>query len=555
MPNSATARHTGKGTRRLPACLLGSFAVWACALCPSAIADDYRYTIQRGDNPWNITQRFLKDVAYWPRIQEYNQIADATALRPGTMLRIPVTWMRAISQAVTIADVHGKVLLEHGRASTTPASAGMAVAPGTILRTGSDASVSLQFPDGSRTLIGPSTVLRLVEVRRLAASAGQQVRFELQQGEMENEVTSRPGSGGRFVIEAPAATAAVRGTRFRVAATAGRMRNETLQGTVALRNRKGMTLLPAGAGSYAHTGKAPSAAQALLPAPVLDALPARIERLPARLEIPAVAGAKAYRSQFAPGDTLAAVQSDRSSTTAHVLSTDDLPDGVHRLRVRAIDGQGLEGVDAERTIVIDARPEPPFTTEPTADAWVIDERPAFRWSKSSEPARYHFQLAADRTFRAPLTDRAGLEQAEWIVEQPLAPGDYFWRVALETAAEGRGPFSDPQRFTLPPPGPQPQPPDVDGDRMELRWRAGDAGERYQVQTSRDPAFGTTEIDRITAEPRLSLPRPEPGILHLRVRTLAADTPPGPWGKAQQVEIPHDHWRALLILVPALFLAL
>lgn len=549
------ASHGRRYDRRLPAFLLGTVAMWASALSPNATAEDYRYVVRPGDNPWNLTQRFLKGIVYWPRIQQYNRIVDATAMQPGTTLHIPVGWMRAAARQAEIADLRGDVFLERGGEPAQAAAAGMPVAPGATLRTSDEGSVSLQFPDGSRTLIGPGTVVRLVELRRLTLSSGQQTRFELQQGEMENEVAGSRGSGGRFVIQAPAATAAVRGTRFRVASAADGMRNETLQGTVALQNRKGSTLLRAGTGAHVRAGAAPGAAQPLLPAPVLDALPARIERLPARLEIPAVAGAHAYRSQIFPATGAAAAESDRSGPTAHVLSTGDLPDGVHRLRVRAIGEGGLEGLDAEREIVIDARPEPPFLHEPPSDGWVVDEHPAFRWARSSDAARYHFQLAAERDFHAPLVVAQGLESPEWIAGQPLAPGVYFWRVAVETDAEGLGPYSDPQRFTLPPPGPQPQPPEIDGDTMELRWRAGNPGERFQVQISRDPAFAAPEIDRVTDEARLSMPRPEPGLLHLRVRTLAPDTPPGPWGKAQQVEIPHSHWRALLILVPVLLIAL
>lgn len=509
-----------------------------------------------GDNPWNITSRFLKDMAYWPRIQEYNRIGDAaTTLQPGSTLRIPMAWMRTIPQAATIADVRGEVVLQARGGTPQVAVAGMALAPGGLLRTGGDGSAVLLFPDGSRALFGSGSVMRLVELNRLTVSSGQQVRFELQQGEIESEVKPAAQRGGRFVIQTPAATAAVRGTRFRVASAAGRTRNETLQGTVVLQNRNGTTLLGAGRGAYAQSGATPGTALALLPAPPLDRLPARIERLPLRIEIASVAGARAYRSQFIDTVGAGVIESDRSSPTPHVLSTDDLPDGVHRVRVRAMDEHGLEGRDAEREIVVDARPEPPFPIAPAADGWMVDEHPTFRWARSDEATRYHFQLATAADFGTPLVNAPDLSKAEWIAAEPLMPGVYFWRVALETVAEGRGPYSDPQRFTVPPPGPQPQAPEIDNEKLELRWRAGAPGERFQVQASRDAGFTGPEIDQVTDESRLVIARPAPGTLHLRVRTLAPDTPPGPWGKAQQIEIPNDNWSALLLLVPALFLAL
>lgn len=557
MRRGASAHGQQRGAVRrfsawVPACL----ALWVLSLSSAAATEEFRYQIRQGDNPWNITSRFLKDMAYWPRIQEYNGIGDsATALQPGTTLRIPMAWMRTIPQTAIIADVHGEVLLQRQHGTPQAAAAGMLLMPGNLLRTGSGGSAVLQFPDGSRALLGAGSTLRLVELNRLTVSSGQQVRFELQQGEIESEVKPAANSGGRFVIQTPAATAAVRGTRFRVASAAGRTRNETLQGTVALQNRRGTTLLGAGRGAYVQAGAEPGTARPLMPAPVLDILPERVERLPLRVEIPAVAGARAYRSQFVATAGAGVIESDRSSPTPHVLSTDDLPDGIHRIRVRAVDENGLEGRDAEREIVIDARPEPPFPSAPAADGWMVDEHPTFRWTRSDDAVRYHFQLAAAADFATPLVNAPDLNRPEWIAAEPLTPGVYFWRVALETTAEGRGPYSDPQRFTVPPPGPQPQAPVMDGDKLELRWRAGAPGERFQVQASRDAGFAEPEIDQMTDESRLVLPRPAPGTLHLRVRTLASDTPPGPWGKAQQIEIPNENWSALLLLVPALFLAL
>ena len=38
----------------------------------AALAQDFVYVVRAGDNPWNITQRYLKNIDYWPRIQDYN---------------------------------------------------------------------------------------------------------------------------------------------------------------------------------------------------------------------------------------------------------------------------------------------------------------------------------------------------------------------------------------------------------------------------------------------------------------------------------------------------
>jgi hypothetical protein len=321
---------------------------------------------------------------------------------------------------------------------------------------------------------------------------------------------------------------------------------------VALHNRAGETIVRAGTGSRAQAGRPPAPPTRLLPPPTLAQLPARAERVPLALDFPAVPGATAYRTRLALPGALAAVESDRVSAAARATSSAELPDGSYRLKVRAIDAHGLEGVDAERELVVDARPEPPFLSTPAADATVNDEEPAFRWAHVGEAARYRFQLGADARFSTLLADVDDLEQPGFVLTQPLPPGDYFWRVAVRTPDEGPGPFSDAQRFRPPPPGPVPEPARLEGDTLTLSWRAAGAGDRYQVQLATDPEFARPEFELDTEAATLSMPRPPAGTYHVRVRAQAPGESPGPWGRPQQVEIPASHWRALLILVPLLF---
>ena len=39
-----------------------------------ANAQDFLYTVRQGDNPWNLTARYLLNLSYWPRLQRYNRI-------------------------------------------------------------------------------------------------------------------------------------------------------------------------------------------------------------------------------------------------------------------------------------------------------------------------------------------------------------------------------------------------------------------------------------------------------------------------------------------------
>lgn len=49
--------------------------------------------------------------------------------------------------------------------------------------------------------------------------------------------------------------------------------------------------------------------------------------------------------------------------------------------------------------------------------------------------------------------------------------------------------------------------------------------------------------------------PAPGVHHVRIRSLEPGSPPGPWGKPQQIEIPRDYWKTMLLVLPALLFVL
>ena len=94
-----------------PTCLAAALLVTAAA---SAAAEDFTYVVRPGDNPWNLTERYLKSIDYWPRLQEYNRIVEPTRIPPGTRLRIPAGWLRGTPGAVRITHLTGRAEAQRG---------------------------------------------------------------------------------------------------------------------------------------------------------------------------------------------------------------------------------------------------------------------------------------------------------------------------------------------------------------------------------------------------------------------------------------------------------
>jgi len=222
--------------------------------------------------------------------------------------------------------------------------------------------------------------------------------------------------------------------------------------------------------------------------------------------------------------------------------------------VRGIDGQGLEGINAERNFAVAARPEPPLISGPTDERAVREDKPQFAWTKSLAAQSYRLQIASDEKFSAPIAEAESLETTTYRPGQALTPGDYYWRIASRTDAGKQGPFSDAQKFTykLPPPAAKPEPPEVDEKLMRFRWSAGEPGQTFRFQLARDAEFKTPIVDNTLTEPRVEVANPGGGTYYLRVQTIDSDGFVGPFGSPQQVDVPKkNYWPWLLLVVPFL----
>ena len=172
---------------------LAALALLLGAAGPGIGGEDFIYVVRPGDSPWNITTRYLKSLEHWPRLQRYNRILAPEAIPTGTQLRIPLDWLRSQARPVRIEDLQGRVEVVH-RGVPRALERGMAVAEGSLLRTGADGSLTLRLPDGSRSLLGPDSELRLDSARQPAIAPGGQIRMELRSGHVENKVPDKSGS-------------------------------------------------------------------------------------------------------------------------------------------------------------------------------------------------------------------------------------------------------------------------------------------------------------------------------------------------------------------------
>lgn len=516
-----------------------------------AAQGEWRYGVKPGDTLLSIASDYLQRPDHWRRLQSLNQVADPLRLMPGTQLRLPVALLKREAAAAVVLDVQGQVNRTSPGQRPQTLAVGQPLLAGDTVETGADATVSLRFVDGSRLLLTPQSSLTLTHMVLLGKSGIAQTLLELHRGSLDTRVSQQQKPAGHYEIKTRALNLAVRGTDFRAHVNAADQvsRGEVLEGAVLAGAGRGKRVaLNAGFGTQAAPGTPPEAPRALARAPDLSRTPALLQRVPLRLDWAAAPQAAGYRAQVFADRSFDKLLLDGVFPTPGAKWA-DLPDGRYVLRVRAIDAQGFEGLNAEREFVLKARPEPPAIHAPQDGQKSYGPQTTLRWTSSTTARAYRVQLASTPDFAAPLVDASDLIRTEHTVA--LEPGPYYWRVASIAAAQDQGPFSDVQAFTQRriPESPRTDAPQVDDRLLTFSWRAGEAGASYQLQLARDAAFTELLAERVLTTNQMQIERPEPGRYYLRIKTIDADGFAGPFGAAQQFEVPAPAPWWLLLLLP------
>lgn len=509
-------------------------------------ADTYTHLIAKGDTLIALARLLLVEWRDWRQVARLNRVRNPRRLLPGRTLVFPIALMRSLPGDARILWVRGQPRIDHGGGTAIVALLGATVPAGATIITAVGDALRLRLSTGSDVTIGERARLTLVELRSLAGGTVTRTLLDAGQGRIETTVPPSTHPAQRHQIRTPVVTATVRGTAFRVAVNDASVATEVTEGVVQVGRQADVLAVDAGFGVRARPGEALPAPTRLLPPPRLADLVVAGARLPVRVTWPAVAGAIGYRVRVVADADAAPVLEERLAGPA--ASWSDLPDGAYQLEVRGVDADDLEGVEARAAFTVDARPVPPLVQAAADGRPVYGDGLDLQWTRPADVESFDLQVTRDGDASQPVAERTGLTDVR--VSLPLPPGRYTWRVASRIGDE-RGPWGDPVGIELrarPAAGPPPEA-QVLRRELTLRWSAGLPGERYAVQVSSDPAFGTTLVDTVVSEPSLTMPRPPRGRYHVRLRLLNAEGVEGPYGPTQSLDVPRpprSKWWWLLL---------
>jgi len=430
---------------------LAFFALTLTLAQATAAEQVWGYKIRPGDRLIDIAKTFQKDPEEWKRLQQNNDVPDPKRLKPGSQLNIPVANLRQGDPFAQAVLVFGEVQrLDKSGQPVGKLASGDVLKMGDTIQTSPRSTLTIRFADDSRMLVTEKSKVTLSSLVNYGKTGMTDTKVQVHSGATDSQVSPQKGPVARYEISTQAINLAVRGTGFRIHVdeASGATRTEVAEGLVAGEAKGSAAMIAAGFGVIAEEGEPLGEPVKLLSAPALGASPALLERMPPRFEWNNLPGALGYRLQL-----LATAQSNDVLISDEVSQNtkaqwDDLPDGDYVLRVRGVDGTGLEGGNAIKAFKLKARPEPPDLSLPQNNGKETGEKVFFRWAQSLAATEYRFQLAEDADFKRIVAFIPNISSKTRGVLLALRPGQYYWRVASLTDTGDIGPNSDIFAFSL-----------------------------------------------------------------------------------------------------------
>ncbi len=413
--------------------LLSANMAWAESVASNSA--EWHYTLRPADSLQSVANKLLARQHSWSELVRYNQIDDISQVKPGAILRIPVDWLKFQPKPASTLSTSGSVLIKKVHSSRfSVLKPGMKVNVGDEISTRQGTAL-IRFADGSLLRLEPDSSLVFNKLSHYGQTGMVDTRMRLKKGALSTEVNTLV-KGSRFEITTPSAVAAVRGTKFRLKTDGPSSTIEVTEGQVAFSHEHGSTAVNAGEGARIHKQRAQIERTPLPPAPEPQ-FAGTVRDLPALLawESPEAAS---FRYEVTDNSQQRLREGRNAQPQAEL---NNLGNGDYLVAMRAVDSNGFEGMDSKTAIKVDVAADIAELLAPLDGSTLDNTRPQFRWQLSDANTLSRVEVAKDPDFTQLISDEEFATTNKALLDRPLAPGQYYWRIASLGDANQEG-FSE-----------------------------------------------------------------------------------------------------------------
>lgn len=468
------------------------FLLSTMQLAVSAEKKPWVYVVTNGDSLWNISSKFLTSIDYYTQLQQLNNIKYPKRMKPGSVIRIPMEWIKHTPASAQISFLKGDSQFLRNKV-LSPLTSTTKLVLGDEIRTGDNGSATVVFADGSEMVLFKNTIVAFDHLSSYGKTGMVDTRIRVIQGKVETNAQKNKGPGSRLDISTPSAISSVRGTVYRVSNTGENISTvEVIEGSVAVAGEKpdNTISVATGQGTRIEKGEEPTKPVALLAPPTITTTQTFFEKLP---EIQWIKNTKAesYNLQLSENNNFKSILwSQSTSATSMVLP--QLSDGVYFYRVTATDTLGIEGLPVVKQLTVNLAPSAPKLIH-TAEKILGDNKlSSLEWNISTDGAdRYQIEIAKDKEFTQSVLKQTTTD-TQIQLSQELAFGDYFWRVSsikdIQNGAD-KGPASEVLAFNwktiITAPNCKAE---VESNNVSISWSPIENDQTATIQVAQDAGF-------------------------------------------------------------------
>lgn len=450
---------------------------------------DWYYTYRPNDALPDVAKRLLQAKYQWTDLVRYNRIQDVNKVQAGSIIKIPIDWLKSQPKPAKVLSIDGVVLIKSARgARFIPLKANQAIQVGDELIT-RDGTALIKLADNSIIRIEADSQVHFNRMSHYGETGMVDTRIRLKKGSMVNNVVPLE-RGSRFEVSTPSAVAAVRGTEFRISTDGNNSQVEVTEGRVEFIHAHGSQLIEAGQGAKINRQQATARVKALLPPPERQFNDETITSLPAKLNWQQQAAADRYKYEIRSVESPGTVYERANSDKPEVQLT-QLKNGDYSVTMQAIDKEGFEGQKDQSALSVEVPGAVATLLAPQNQTMTELDGLVFRWELGDDTAKSRLELSSDQSFTKDLIQQDYALRNRFDEALRLSPGVYHWRVSTLT----RNNIEDQSETrTLKVRGKMPEVSILSvnyvKNQVGLFWNGVDEAESYVLQVSGDESFAT-----------------------------------------------------------------
>lgn len=506
-------------------------------------SEEWHYTLRPGDTLQNISQSLLNHQYSMSDVVRHNQIDNQSLLAPGSIIKIPLHWLKQQPKPAEINSVSGSVQIKRAGNSRYEA-----LKPGMQIKVGDEivtrqGSVVIQLADGSIIRLEEQSNLIFNRLSHFGKTGMVDTQLRLNKGSLTTDIPPLV-KGSRYEIKTPSAVAAVRGTEFRLSSDENGSQVEVLEGVVEFTGKHGQVMVNAGQGARINNNSARIDVNTLPEAPKTRLAQETITNLPAKIEWEKSQDAQAYEVRLTEQDKNGKLV-QQGKQTSNALELNQIKNGDYELAVNSIDRNGYQSEDASSKIKVDIKGQEAELVTPEDQAIITELTPSFLWnynetnadSPTNRTRQSKVEVALDEGFTAIVTDNDFISSNRMSLENPLIPGRYFWRVKTLTNNTEVS-HSNIQSFVIKGKLAVIQITSVNylDKQVGLFWSPVANAEGYVLQVSDSSDFKNILKEEKLAKPRAHLLLNEGKLYFARVKGIASDLYVTEYGPVQEIFI-------------------